>query len=69
MVEDLMRLFPKNILLLFKSEKPRGERSIQEALDLLERQSCYTRENANERSLSRQDLEKVSSLVVLGFQF
>jgi hypothetical protein len=39
MVEDLMRLFPENISLLFKSEKPRGERSIQEALDFLERQS------------------------------
>jgi hypothetical protein len=39
MVEDLMRLFPENISLLFKSEKPCGERSIQEALDFLERQS------------------------------
>jgi hypothetical protein len=39
MVEGLMRLFPENISLLFKSEKPRGERSIQEALDFLERQS------------------------------
>jgi hypothetical protein len=35
MVEDLMRLFPENISLLFKSEKPRG----QEALDFLEQQS------------------------------
>jgi hypothetical protein len=31
MVEDLMRLFPESISLLFKSEEPRGERSIQEA--------------------------------------
>ncbi|KAJ3620714.1 hypothetical protein MTP99_004640 [Tenebrio molitor] len=49
MVEDLMRLFRENISLLFKSEKPRGERSIQEALDFLERQS------ANERSLLHEN--------------
>jgi hypothetical protein len=39
MVEDMMRLFPENISLLFKSEKSRGERSMQEALDFLEHQS------------------------------
>jgi hypothetical protein len=55
MVEDLMRLFPENISLLFKSEKPRGERSIQGALDFLERQSCYSRQNANERSLPHEN--------------
>jgi hypothetical protein len=39
LVEDLMQLFPEPITLLFRSEKPRGERTIQEALDFLERQS------------------------------
>jgi hypothetical protein len=39
LVEDLMQLLPEPITLLFRSEKPRGERTIQEALDFLERQS------------------------------
>jgi hypothetical protein len=58
MVEDLMRLFPENISLLFKSEKPRGERSIQGALDFLERQSCYSRQNANERSFASRKTDR-----------
>ncbi|KAH0821333.1 hypothetical protein GEV33_001458 [Tenebrio molitor] len=55
MVEDLMRLFPENISLLFKSEKPRGERSIQGALDFLERQGGTTSNRTDTTSATTKD--------------
>jgi hypothetical protein len=54
MVEDLMRLFPESISLHFKSEEPRGERSIQEAWISWSDSPSYIFQNAHAVILPRE---------------
>jgi hypothetical protein len=55
MVENLMRLFPENILLLFKSENHAARGSSKGPWTSWSDSPCYTRQNANERSLPREN--------------
>jgi hypothetical protein len=55
MVENLMRLFPENILLLFKSENHAARGPSKGPWTSWSDSPCYTRQNANERSLPHEN--------------